>query len=139
MVYQTVGKTLNLDFPITSLQDLMEITRQGLTREAVDLLADVLDLSIGELTKYLHVSERTLQRYKPEQELSAELSDRLVQLAKVYAKAVDVFEDEQIAVKWLKQPNRALGDTVPMEYLDNSSGIEIILDELIRIEHGVFA
>ena len=139
MVYQTVGKTLNLDFPITSLQDLMEITRQGLTREAVDLIADVLDLSIGELTKYLHVSERTLQRYKPDQELSAELSDRLVQLAKVYAKAVDVFEDEQIAVKWLKQPNRALGDTIPMEYLDNSSGIEIILDELIRIEHGVFA
>lgn len=139
MVYQTVGKTLNLDFPITSLQDLMEITRQGLTREAVDLIADVLDLSIGELTKYLHVSERTLQRYKPDQELSAELSDRLIQLAKVYAKAVDVFEDEQIAVKWLKQPNRALGDTIPMEYLDNSSGIEIILDELIRIEHGVFA
>ncbi len=139
MVYQTVGKTLNLDLPVASLQDLMEITRQGLTREAVDLIADVLDLSISELTKYLHVSERTLQRYQPDQELSAELSDRLVQLAKVYAKAVDVFEDEQIAVKWLKQPNRALGDTIPMEYLDNSSGIEIILDELIRIEHGVFA
>lgn len=139
MVYQAVGKALNLDCSTVSLQDLMRITRQGLLRDAVDSMAQILGLSIGELAKYLHVSQRTLQRYGSDKELSPELSDRLIQIAKVYAKAVDVFEDESTAIKWLKHPNCALGKTVPMEYLDNSSGVEIILDELTRIEYGVFA
>ena len=139
MVYQTVGKILNLNSSITSLQDLMSITRQGLSREAVDLVAELLELSIGELAKYLHISERTLQRYSSNKQLSPDISDRLVQIVKVYAKTFEVFEDRVLAIKWLKEPNIALGNIAPIQYLDNSSGIEIVLDELTRIEYGVFA
>jgi putative toxin-antitoxin system antitoxin component (TIGR02293 family) len=139
MGYQNVGKALNLKQPTVTLQDLMQITRQGIVRNAVDSIAKLLGLSTADLARYLHVSERTLQRYSFDKELSPELSDRLIQIAKVYAKALEVFEDESTAVDWLKYPNRALGDTVPMDYLDNSSGVEIILDELTRIEYGVFA
>lgn len=139
MNYQGVGKILNLEEPTITLQDLMKITRRGLLRSAIDSIAKLLDLSGAELATYLHVSERTLQRYASDKELSPELSDRLVQIAKVYARAVDVFEDEENAVAWLKYPSRALNDTAPIEYLDNSSGIEIVLDELIRIEYGVVA
>ncbi len=139
MVYQAVSQTLGLDSPTISSFDLMMLTRQGIPRAAIDALANSLHLSVSELTKYLHVSERTLQRYSPDKHLSTELSDRVLQIAKVYARSLDVFEDPEITSNWLKQPNVALGNIAPVEYLDTSSGVEIVLDELTRIEYGVFS
>ncbi|MGK7952337.1 MAG: antitoxin Xre-like helix-turn-helix domain-containing protein [Xenococcaceae cyanobacterium] len=139
MVYQAVGQTLGLDSPTVSNFDLMMLTRKGVPRAAIDALANSLHLSVADLTKYLHVSERTLQRYSPDKNLSTELSDRVLQIAKVYARSLDVFEDPETTSSWLKQPIVALGNIAPIEYLDTSSGVEIVLDELTRIEYGVFS
>lgn len=139
MVYQAISQTLSLDAPIIDSFDLVRLTRKGIPRSAIDALAKSLHLSISELTKYLHISERTLQRYSPDKSLSTELSDHVLQIAKVYAKSLDVFEDPETTSSWLKQPNIALGNIAPIEYLDTSSGIEIVLDELTRIEYGVFS
>lgn len=139
MVYQVVGKVLNLDSEPTSLQDLREITHQGLPKMAVEQIKNRLGLSTEELAKYLHLSPRTLQRYDDAKILSADSSDRLIQIAKVYAKALEVFEDEFLAITWLKSPSIALGNKTPREHLDSFSGIEIVLNELNRIEYGVYA
>ena len=139
MVYQAVGETLGLNSETVSSFDLMALTREGIPRKTIDALADLLHLSVSELAKYLHVSERTLQRYAPKKLLSSELSDRVLQIAKVYARSVDVFESPDTASQWLKQPSLALGNVAPIEFLDTFSGVEIVLDELTRIEYGVFA
>ncbi|MEL6930005.1 MAG: antitoxin Xre-like helix-turn-helix domain-containing protein [Cyanobacteria bacterium J06600_6] len=139
MIYETVGKVLKLGSQPSSLQDLRAITHQGLPKVAVDEVKKLLDLSTEELAKYLHLSVRTLQRYNDTKILSADASDRLIQIAKVYARAWEVFEDESLAIAWLKSPSLALGNQIPQEYLDNFSGMEIVLDELNRIEYGVFA
>ncbi len=139
MVYQAVSQTLGLNSPTVTSYDLMMLTRQGIPRAAIDSLANSLHLSVTELAKYLHVSERTLQRYDSDKNLSTELSDRVLQVAKVYARSLDIFEDPETASSWLRQPNVALGNIAPIEYLDTSSGVEIVLDELTRIEYGVFS
>lgn len=139
MVYQAVGETLGLNSKTVSSFDLMALTREGIPRNTVDALADSLGLSVAELAKYLHVSERTLQRHAPEKLLSSEISDRVLQIAKVYARSVDVFESSDTASQWLKQPSLALGNVAPIEFLDTFSGVEIVLDELTRIEYGVFS
>lgn len=139
MVYQTVSQTLGLNSPTVSGFELMELTRRGIPRATINALANSLHLSVADLTKYLHVSERTLQRYSPETKLSPELSDRVLQIAKVYARSLDVFKSPEITSQWLKQPNIALSNIAPLDYLDTSSGIEIVLDELTRIEYGVFS
>lgn len=139
MSYQIVSKALNLEQEIKSAYDLMNLARQGLFKSAIDSLAQLFELSIKELVPYLHVSERTLQRYDENKKLSPELSDHLIQLARVYARAVDVFGNRDQAVKWLKYPSQALGGITPISCLDNFSGIELVLDELGRIEYGVYA
>jgi putative toxin-antitoxin system antitoxin component (TIGR02293 family) len=139
MTYQAVARTLGLNKPTDTSFDLIELTREGIPRSAIDALANSLKISIPDLTHYLHISERTLQRYSPDKHLSIELSDRLLQIAKVYSKSLDVFEDSEVAANWLKQPNIALGHIAPITYLDTSSGVEIVLDELTRIEYGVFS
>lgn len=139
MTYQAVGEALNLDRKIETSFDLMDLAREGLFRREMDFLAQLLELSTKDLVQYLHISERTLQRYDRQKKLSPELSDHLIQLARVYARAVEVFEDKDKAVKWLKLPSHALGGITPLSCLDNFSGIELVLDELGRIEYGVYA
>lgn len=41
--------------------------------------------------------------------------------------------------RWLAAPNVALGGKVPSEILNLKDGVQLIRDELGRIEHGVFA
>jgi putative toxin-antitoxin system antitoxin component (TIGR02293 family) len=139
MMYQTLSKALNLSQAINSPYDLVDLARQGLFKSAIDSLAELLELPTKDLAKYLHISERTLQRYEDKKKLSPELSDHLIQLARVYARTVEVFEDHNKAVKWLKYPILALGGVTPISCLDNFSGIELVLDELGRIEYGVYA
>ena len=142
MVYRDIGIVLNLDNSIDSLQDLQQASRSGLSRDAIAKVREVLDISVSQLAEFLHVSERTLQRYlqeKTDKLLSVDISDRLLQLIKVYLRAVEVFEDENNALAWLKHPCRALGDELPINLLDTFSGIEIVSNELIRIEYGVVA
>jgi putative toxin-antitoxin system antitoxin component (TIGR02293 family) len=139
MIYETVSKALNLSQEINSPYDLINLARQGLFKSAIDSLAQLLELPAKDLVPYLHISERTLQRYDENKKLSPELSDHLIQLARVYARALEVFEDNDKAIKWLKYPNVALGGVTPISCLDNFSGIELVLDELGRIEYGIYA
>jgi len=45
MTYQTVGEALNLRHEIKSPYDLMNLARQGLSKSAMDSLAQLLGLS----------------------------------------------------------------------------------------------
>lgn len=139
MIYQTVAQTLGLNKSTDTILDLIGLTREGVPKSAINALANSLQISISDLTNYLHISKRTLQRYNPDKNLSIELSDRLLQIAKVYSRSLEVFEDSEMAANWLKQSNIALGNVSPITYLDTSSGVEIVLDELTRIEYGVLS
>jgi putative toxin-antitoxin system antitoxin component (TIGR02293 family) len=63
---------------------------------------------------------------------------QFLRLACQYDKAVEVFEDPQMARKWLKEPSWALGDVTPLQYADTELGAQEVEDLLGRIEHGVF-
>ena len=139
MSYKSIGEVLELSRPTNTLQDLMAIVREGVFKTTIDKLARLLKISPRELTTYLHISERTLQRYESDKKLSPELTDHLIQIAKVYTKAVEIFEDKDNAVEWLKYPSIPLGNATPLSCLDNSSGFELVMDELSRIDYGVYA
>ncbi|MBK7098856.1 MAG: DUF2384 domain-containing protein [Sphingobacteriales bacterium] len=40
---------------------------------------------------------------------------------------------------WMSSPVMALGNKMPKEFLDTSMGIDLLMDELGRIEYGIFA
>ncbi|MBF0352334.1 MAG: DUF2384 domain-containing protein [SAR324 cluster bacterium] len=139
MNYEFIARTLNLKHPVPTPFDLIEIARMGIPKKSINSLAECLHIPISELIQYLHVSERTLQRYSPDKLLSSAISDHLLQIAKVYSRSLEVFEDAEDASMWLKQVNISLGNVPPMDLVDTISGIEMVLDELTRIEYGVFA
>ena len=126
-------------FPFEILRSPLEtvaLTREGLSGEVVSSLAEELGISKTELYAFLPVSIRTIQRKTPAI-LDKDLSDHLVQIARVVARSIEVFGAKDKAVHWLKSPCYTLDKASPLSLLDTFTGVGIILDELTRIEYGV--
>jgi putative toxin-antitoxin system antitoxin component (TIGR02293 family) len=140
MTSQALAKTLGIKSPQSPL-DLIETIRQGFPKQALERLAKALRVKVLDLEHILPVSRRTLQRYEQQNVecLPKALSDHMLQVAKVYARAVEVFADEERALEWLQAPIVALGGRIPISLLDTSTGVDVVLTELGRIEYGVFA
>lgn len=139
MSYHVLAETLGIRRLGESPMELVEVTRKGLRKKAIESLAKALGISLSELSHHLPVSERTLQRYKATEHLDKDLSDHVVQIARAVSRSVEVFGDRGTAAQWLKQPSVALGNVPPLELFDTFTGIEMVLDELTRIEYGVVA
>ena len=135
MGYHALSEVLGIDEP-ANIAALIETVRHGLPSEGIAILSNKLGLKSSELSKFLHISHRTTQRYQGKV-LDLNASDRLLTLARVFAECIDTFGSEKIAVEWLKRPNKALGNATPLEYLDTNEGADFVKKLLIRIDYGV--
>ena len=138
-VATTLGEIRILGISVRSELDLVELGERGISKAALLRLARAMGLSLSQVAKLLPVTERTLQRYAPNRKLSQPVTEQAIHLATLYAKGIEVFEDDDRFRAWLRQPCRALGGRIPFDLLRSRFGVEMVHDELIRIEHGVFA
>lgn len=122
-----------------SNQAFLSIIRGGLPRLSLDKLMEKTGLSVYEMADILNTTDRTLRRYEADVKLNREQSERMVELAKLYLYGEEVFGDEQSFKNWMNAEIPALGNKIPKSFLDTSLGIGMLLDELTRIESGVFA
>ena len=133
------GKDTIGEKPATSL-DWVSIVRSGLPVVSVDKAVSALNMPRSSLVMALGLSERTVaRRLKGGIRLTPEESAKMVRLAKVFSRAVEVFEDSQSATNWLNTSNHSLGNIEPLTLLDTEIGGDIVLDALGRLEHGIFA
>ena len=102
----------------------------------VSLLAAKLCVPITVLCRYLYISPKTVQRNGT---LSVLVADRLKSLEHVVSRAIEVMEDEEDGILWLKTPIYALGNRSPFSYLGTSDGIQRVLNLLGQIEWGLIA
>jgi putative toxin-antitoxin system antitoxin component (TIGR02293 family) len=123
-----------------SALSLVELVRNGVGFAAFDKFANKSPFSINEWCTYLHLSERTLQRYRSEKRTFDPLqSEKIIEIALLYNKGVEVFGTAEKFNSWLETDNLALGKIKPKMLLDNSFGINMLSDELTAIEYGVLA
>jgi putative toxin-antitoxin system antitoxin component (TIGR02293 family) len=122
----------------TGQKDLVRLARQGIGIGSMTSLITKTGFSEHEITGALPVSERTVQREKKKGTFNPLISERLIVLADLFSRGEEVFGSSEKFREWMHSSNHALGE-VPMRLLDTSPGIEMIRDELVRIEHGVFS
>jgi len=120
-------------------QTLIRVIRSGVPKRSFDRLVDITGIAVPEMAKLLHISDRTLRRYTPDQEFSQEQGERIVALANLYSRGEEVFESIDRFNTWMGRGQIAFGNESPKSYMDTSLGIGLILDELGRIEHGILA
>lgn len=124
---------------INTKVDYINLIRKGLPKKSLDKLMDITDFTVIEMAAIVHTTDRTLRRYTDEQKLNPEQSERIIELANLYARGEEVFENLDNFKKWMDTSILALGNKKPKDFLDTSIGIELLMDELGRIQHGVFA
>lgn len=119
--------------------DLIELAKRGVTKKALQQLADFLGVSVSAIVELLPVSERTIQRYSPQSHFSKVVSEQILHIAKAAARGAEVFGEKAAFLTWMQQPVTALGNRTPMGLLGSRFGVEMVIDELGRIEHGVLS
>ena len=88
----------------------------------------------------MHLSERSMQRYKAEKKTFDPIhSEKILEIAFLYQRGVEVFGHSENFHTWLNTKSVALGGVPPQELMDTTFGINLLNDELTRIEHGVLA
>lgn len=119
---------------------LIKKSREGMKYAAFVGIQKQLPLKVSDWSNILHLSERTLQRYKKEKiDLSPIYSEKVLEISLLFNKGVDVFGNIENFSQWLNSKNIALGGVKPISLLDNTFGILLLKEQLIRIEHGVLA
>ncbi len=119
--------------------ELIPIIRKGLNWKNLSHLMNTTGLSLQQISSLLHISERTLHRYKNDSIFNPEISERMLELARVYARGQEVFGNMDRFNQWIHFPAWFLNGCTPLSYLDTSIGVKLVEDEIGRIEHGVHA
>ncbi len=119
--------------------DFITVIRNGLPKLAMDKMVLYTGISSVEMAEIIRISDRTLRRYTKETVFNPEQTERLIEIAKLYARGEEVFGSLAQFNHWMSSEILALGNKKPKAFLDTSIGIQILLDELGKIEHGIFA
>ncbi len=119
--------------------NIVQLTRQGLPKRVLLSLAKKISITIQELANIMHISERTLQRYDDEEIVKTEYAEKAIALARLYTRGEEVFGSMDKFKSWVKTPSIIFNGESPLSILDTSIGFDMVLSELGRIEHGIFA
>lgn len=120
--------------------NLIALVRSGIRFPVFESFVVHSPFSLPEWSSFLHLSERTIQRYKKENKtFDALQSERIVEIKLLYNYGSMVFGGSTGFNTWLDTESLALGRVKPKSLLDSSFGIGLLKDELGRIEHGVLA
>ena len=103
-------------------------------------ISDKVPFTQREWSDILHISERTLQRYaKDDGNFNFSVTDRILQIDKVIKRGIEVFGNIDKFIGWLKSNPYMLEGRLSLQSLRSIEGINMVLTQLGRIEHGLFA
>lgn len=118
---------------------MIKIIGEGVPYSLFSLIQTLAPFSEADWAKLLDLSTKSLHRYKQTSKRFRPLqSEKIIEMAEVTNIGTGVFGNVERFKDWLDTPNIALGNVRPIELLKDSYGKEMIVDELTRIEHGIF-
>jgi putative toxin-antitoxin system antitoxin component (TIGR02293 family) len=86
------------------------------------------------------VSLKTMLRYQKERKkLNPRNSEIALKLLKLLNKGMEIFGTIDTFISWLNKPAFGLGEQIPIKFMNTNTGIDLIEEELIRIEFGALA
>jgi uncharacterized protein (DUF2384 family) len=119
---------------------LMLTARKGLRPDAVFDFISFSKLPSVLVERLLNKTIKTFNNYKANNiVLDATTSEKLLKLFALYDKGLLVFGLTEAFNGWLGERATGLGEQVPETMLDTITGINIVTEELIRIEYGDLA
>jgi putative toxin-antitoxin system antitoxin component (TIGR02293 family) len=121
------------------ITDLSALAEDGLPKRSLVFFLKKSGLDERRVFRYLDVTKRTLDNYKPEERMRLYISDRLIHLAELFAKGNEIFNGLGGFTEWLHLPSIDLNGDLPVDRIHTRKGIDDLLIVLGRIEHGILA
>lgn len=119
---------------------LVHSIREGIPFHLFELMKKAMPFTSEEWAVFLSISLKSLQRYQASgQRFKPAHSEKIFELAEVTEAGLQVFDDLNAFQHWLRTPTLALNGMKPFDLLRDSYGKDLVLAELQRIDHGIFA
>jgi len=116
---------------------MVEEAASGIPASAVFDLIQMTHLNKSFFAGMLNLSTKTLDRYRQGgKQLNAASGELMLKLLSLFKKGEKIFGNSTEFQKWIEKPAYGLGLKVPKELMRTSAGIDLIMEELIRIEYG---
>lgn len=119
--------------------EVVEGAQRGVSGAKLRSIQSDGPLNQKEWSTILSMDTRTLQRYTGSKTLNVSDSEKVLLVRRMLTRGMEVFEDAASFNVWLHAPSIPLSGRSPIELLNTATGIQLVEDELTRIEHGVLA
>jgi putative toxin-antitoxin system antitoxin component (TIGR02293 family) len=125
------------------LDDRVWLVEEGAAGVPANVVYDLIGLTHLKkefFANMLNISIKTLDRYsQAEKKLNPASSEMMLNLFSLYKKGEETFGNIDEFQKWIEKPAYGLGYKVPKNLIQTPGGIDLVMDELIRIEYGDLA
>lgn len=114
--------------------------KKGLKPKAVFDFIHLSSLPQETVELVFNKSMKTFQNYlEKDTVLDAGTSEKLLKLFALYRKGTEVFGSIDAFGEWLSKPAYGVGHAIPYSIMDTATGIDLVNEELVRIEYGDLA
>lgn len=120
---------------------IIQAIKHGVSYQLYSAINQTTPFTDDDWAEYLNLSKKTLQRNSQEENFFFKSihSEKIIELAEVTHFGNHVFDTKKQFQLWLCTPSYALGNILPSVLLKDSYGKELVMDELNRIDQGIFA
>lgn len=119
---------------------LLTSSKHGLSaKAALDFIA-ISGFTYEEFQETFKTTVKTIQNYAVQDfKLDAPLSEKLLKSFALFNKGTEIFGSIKAFQEWLNTSSVGLGNQIPFDLMDTITGINLIEEELIRIEYGALS
>jgi putative toxin-antitoxin system antitoxin component (TIGR02293 family) len=119
---------------------LIQSANKGVSAKAIGDFSRLSGKTKEEIGDWIYFTPKTIRNYEAqEKKLPVLQSELLLKLYLLYDKGMGVFGSVSAFNDWLEKPAFGLHGQTPESLLTTSTGMNLVQDELIRIEYGDFA
>jgi putative toxin-antitoxin system antitoxin component (TIGR02293 family) len=117
--------------------NMIRESRNGITKKEFLEIRNITGLSAVIFASATHLTARTIERKKSNEKISPEASERAILIGKLYYSGEKIFGDREKFLQWMERPNFELEGKKPKDMLDTITGIGLVDDIFVRIQHGM--
>lgn len=124
---------------MTALNLDLEMVESGVSLNALNDFVAASGMQFRDIYEVV-IPARTLKHRKARKEnLTADESDKLARVIRIFDHAVSVLGDKEKALHWLNEPKRRFAGRTPIQMLRTELGGRMAEELLGQIEYGMFA
>lgn len=136
----TRGAYTNLILPTSQGHDVVKELAKGVTGRKAEQFRKKAGLDETSFSKVIGYSRMHYSRLAKDGSklLRGAASNRLYRLAQIIEHSIELYNgDEETALRWLKTPNVAFGNTAPLEMMTSEVGSDMVDTLISQLELGV--